>query len=50
MFEAAKDNRGRWGVFDTKARVWYYSATRGERAARKYARDLNAATIWRAAY
>lgn len=40
LFEAAKDSRGRWGVFDTVARVWYY--VRGGRlAALRLAAELN---------
>lgn len=40
-FEAAKDRRGRWGVFDTVARVWYYPIKGGRIAAQAWAEELN---------
>lgn len=43
MFTAGQDRKGRWGVFDTRARVWYYVTKPGNKAelAREWARALN---------
>ena len=38
-FEAAKDYKGRWGVFDTTSYVWHYPP-KGERQGRVWAVNL----------
>jgi hypothetical protein len=43
-YEAARDYKGRWGVFDTTARVWYYppqGVPCGRRWAERRAKELN---------
>jgi len=41
MYAAGKDTSGRWAVYDTRARVWYYPAKAGKIGAAKLAARLN---------
>jgi len=40
MFVASK-HLNRWGVLDTRARVWYWAAKPGKVRAQQWAKELN---------